>query len=152
MSLVTGQASRSGDNDGLIGIRVAPEDCDAVDVDPEAAGPKLVRGTYVGPLGSVVRKSVVFQIPPLGPATYTVLPDVSDGSTAIALTCPVEPVIGAGPTAVHCSLDKPSVWLSVKIRKLSVALSLPFSPNPEVGSGFWKLRDQPLRIPDSRYL
>ena len=52
---------------------------------PEA-GPKFVSGIYVGPLGLVVRKSVVFQIPPLAPATYTVLPEASDGSTAIALT------------------------------------------------------------------
>ena len=27
-------------------------------------GPKSVSGTYVGPSGSVVRKSVVFQMPP----------------------------------------------------------------------------------------
>src|SRR5271165_2881443 len=35
--------------------------------------PKFVSGIYVGPLGLVVKKSVVFQIPPLAPATYTVL-------------------------------------------------------------------------------
>ena len=70
-------------------------------------GPKSVSGMYVGPLGLVVRKLVVFQMPPLAPVTYTVLPEVSDGSTAIALTWPVEPVIAAGPTDVHCWLDKP---------------------------------------------
>ena len=57
------------------------------------------------------------------------------------------PVIAAGPTAVHCSLDKPSVWPSVKMRKLSLVLSLPCSPKPVVGSGFWKLSDQPLNVP-----
>ena len=31
------------------------------------AGPKLVSGTQVGPAGLVVRKSVVFQTPPLAP-------------------------------------------------------------------------------------
>ena len=31
-------------------------------------GPKLVSGIQVGPLGLVVRKSVVFQMPPLAPA------------------------------------------------------------------------------------
>jgi len=32
-------------------------------------GPKLVSGTQVGPLALVVRKSVVFQMPPLAPPT-----------------------------------------------------------------------------------
>ena len=34
-----------------------------------ALGPKLVSGIQVGPLGLVVRKSVVFQTPPLAPPT-----------------------------------------------------------------------------------
>ena len=34
-----------------------------------ALGPKFVSGTQVGPLGLVVRKSVVFQTPPLAPPT-----------------------------------------------------------------------------------
>src|SRR5438045_1238087 len=32
-------------------------------------GPKSVSGIYVGPVGAVVRKFVVFQTPPLAPAT-----------------------------------------------------------------------------------
>ena len=32
-------------------------------------GPKSVSGIQVGPVGLVVRKSVVFQMPPLAPAT-----------------------------------------------------------------------------------
>ena len=96
MSFVTGQASRSGDNDGLIRFRVTPEDCDAVDVD-RGRGTEVGKSDLGRATGISREKSVVFQIPPLGPAAYTVLPDVSDGSTAIALTCPVEPVIGSRP-------------------------------------------------------
>ena len=33
------------------------------------------------------------------------------------------------------------------MRKLAVKSSLPGSPRPEVGSGFWKLSDQPLIVP-----
>ena len=57
------------------------------------------------------------------------------------------PPIDAGPTAVHCWLDRASAWLSVKMRKLAVTLSLPGSPRPEVGSGFWKVSDQPVNVP-----
>ena len=57
------------------------------------------------------------------------------------------PPIDAGPTAVHSWLDRASAWLRVKMRKLAVALSLPGSPRPEVGSGFWKVSDQPLNVP-----
>ena len=60
-------------------------------------GPKLVSGTHVGPSGLVVRKSVVFQMPPLAPPTYTVLPEGSEGSTAMALTWPA--LVGTGRRA-----------------------------------------------------
>ena len=59
----------------------------------------------------------------------------------------VPPPIDAGPTAVHCLLERASTWLSVKMRKLAVTLSLPGSPRPEVGSGFWKVSDQPVNVP-----
>ena len=39
----------------------------------------------------------------------------------------------------------------MKMRKLVLTLSLPCSPSPEVGSGFWKLSDQPLKYPHFRY-
>src|SRR5438128_10518389 len=51
-------------------------------------GPKSVRGIHVGPFGSVVRKLVVFQMPPEAPPTYTVLPEGSDESTATDETKP----------------------------------------------------------------
>ena len=35
----------------------------------------------------------------------------------------------------------------MKIRKLTVASSLPGSPSPLVGSDFWKVSDQPLMVP-----
>ena len=35
----------------------------------------------------------------------------------------------------------------MKILKLALTLSLPAVPNPVVGSGFWKLNDQPLKVP-----
>ena len=33
------------------------------------------------------------------------------------------------------------------MRKLPLMLSLPGSPSPVVGSGFWKISDQPLNVP-----
>src|SRR5262245_8693313 len=72
----------------------------------ENVGPKSVTGMYVGPFGSVVRKLVVFQMPPLAPATKTVLPVGSDGSMARPPMRPEwAPLIEAGPTAVHTSCD-----------------------------------------------
>src|SRR5437764_559395 len=62
--------------------------------------PKSVSGRYVGPAASVVRKLVVFQTPPLAPATYTVLPDESDGSTARPPTRPALPCLTAGSRVV----------------------------------------------------
>ena len=35
----------------------------------------------------------------------------------------------------------------MKMRKLPLMLSLPGSPRPVVGTGFWKLSDQPLKVP-----
>src|SRR5438552_15776649 len=67
-------------------------------------GPKSVSGTYVGPCGLVVRKFVVFQTPPLAPATYTVLPDGSDGSTVMPPMRP-PPLVAAGPTDVQALRD-----------------------------------------------
>ena len=54
---------------------------------------------------SVVRKLVVFQTPPLAPATYTVLPLGSDGSTTADVTRPAFAVsfADAGPTGVQAS-------------------------------------------------
>src|SRR4051794_14005861 len=83
-----------------------------------AVGPKSVSGTQVGPLGEVVRKFDVFQIPPEAPPTKTVLPDGSEGSTAIPPTRPaaVLPLIEAGPTGVHVLLASTLAGLVVKIR------------------------------------
>src|SRR5271157_371129 len=57
------------------------------------------------------------------------------------------PPIDAGPTAVQAWLDRASTWLSVKMRKLAVTSSLPGSPRPDVGSGFWKVSDQLVIVP-----
>ena len=90
-------------------------------------GPKSVSGIQVGPSEAVVRKSVVFQTPPLAPPMKTVLPEGSEGSTAIALPVPVimvplaELVIPAGPIEVHVSLESRFEAASSKIRKLAVA-------------------------------
>ena len=40
-----------------------------------------------------------------------------------------------------------SLGLKVKIWKLTVASSLPCSPSPLVGNGFWKVNDQPFKVP-----
>src|SRR6516162_7272225 len=98
-------------------------------------GPKSVSGTQVGP-PLLVRKSVVFQTPPLAPAAKTVLPEGSEGSIARPVTRPAPPEdeasappelvpIAAGPTAVQAWLDKASVWPSVNRRKLAPMLSAP---------------------------
>src|SRR4051812_19563059 len=77
-----------------------------------------VSGTHGGPPEAVVRKLVVFHTPPLAPPAYTVLPDGSDGSTAIVLTLPalllLSDPVGAGPIGVHAVDDCGSVALIVK--------------------------------------
>ena len=70
-------------------------------------------------------------------------PDGSEPSVAARNPRPID----AGPTAVHAWLDRASAWPSVKMRKLAVTLSLPGSPRPVVGTGFWKLSDQLLNVP-----
>ena len=60
---------------------------------------------------------------------------------------PVLEPIDAGPTAVQAWLDSGLVGPSVKMRKLALMLSLPGSPRPVVGSGFWKVSDQLLNVP-----
>ena len=60
---------------------------------------------------------------------------------------PPPPPIDAGPTDVHSWLDRASDWPRVKIRKLALMSSLPGSPSPLVGSGFWKVSDQLFSVP-----
>src|SRR5947209_6044191 len=62
---------------------------------------------------------------------------------------PVEPLppMAAGPTGVQTWPDRASDWPRVKSRKLALMLSPPGSPRPLVGSGFWKLSVQLLRVP-----
>src|SRR4051812_45727880 len=98
-------------------------------------GPKSVTGSQVGPAGSRVRKFVVFQTPPTAAPAYTVFPDGSDGSTAIA---PIRPAlsspgvvvltIGDGPTAVHAVVDPLRAGLSMNRRKPTVVWSATGSP------------------------
>src|SRR3954468_16443873 len=85
-----------------------------------------VSGIQIGPDRSDVMKFVVFQTPPLAPATYTVLPDGSDGSTAMP---PMRPAptplpIDAGPMAVHCCWATALVGSCVKTRKVVVNWSM----------------------------
>src|SRR5436309_3291607 len=99
-------------------------------------GPKSVSGIHVGPADDVVRKFVVFQIPPDAAPRYTVLPDGSDGSTARPPTRPDTSAFSpapfapmpAGPTAVHVLLASGFVGFIVKMRKLAVVWSLTASP------------------------
>ena len=60
---------RSGDDDRLVGVVVPGEDGDAADVDARARAEVGQRDDRSGRWGSVVRKLVVFQMPPLAPAT-----------------------------------------------------------------------------------
>ena len=57
-------------------------------------------------------------------------------------------MIDAGPTGVQ-AVAATARWSgpSVKMRKLALTLSVPGSPRPVVGSGFWKLSDQLLSVP-----
>src|SRR5207245_3774777 len=111
-------------------------------------GPKSVRGTYVGPWGLVVRKSVVFQTPPLAPAMYTVLPEGSDGSTAMPPMRPPPVATAAGPTDVQSLCDSGLIGSVVKMRNVVIAWSAAGSPRPLVDTGFNKVIDQLLSVPE----
>src|SRR3954468_22454537 len=107
-----------------------------------------VSGIQIGPDRSDVMKFVVFQTPPLAPATYTVLPDGSDGSTAIPPMRPAYPFVDvawaaeAGPTAVHVVADWRFVGSIVKMRNPTVAWSATGSPMLLSGTPFWNVNDQ----------
>src|SRR5215472_5893471 len=84
-------------------------------------------------------KLVVFHTPPVDPATNTVFPDGSDGSTAMAPTRPavvnsVPSRFGVttwvGPTGVHVPLDTSLVGSVWKIRNPTDAWSAAGSPSP----------------------
>src|SRR5579884_3308572 len=116
-------------------------------------GPKAVRSCQVGPFGLVVRKSVVFQTPPLAPAAYTVLPEGSDGSTARLLTRPefwplLLPGAGfseAGPTCTHSLVVRLLVGSCTKMRKPTVTWSATGSPRPLPGTICGKVMDHEVR-------
>src|SRR5437588_12878311 len=107
-------------------------------------GPKSVNGRYVGPLGLEVRKFVVFHTPPLAPATNTVLPVESEGSSARP---PMRPefsllLLEAGPTEVHVPRESGLLGSIVKMRKLTVAWSATVSPSPVSERGLRNVGDQ----------
>ena len=57
------------------------------------------------------------------------------------------PVIAAGPTAVHSWLESAVGLAQREDAEAELASSLPGSPRPEVGNGFWKVSDQLLNVP-----
>ena len=94
-------------------------------------------------------------MPPDDAPTYTVLPEGSDGSTAMAPTrpeisafspSPLAP-IPAGPTAVNVLVESALVGSWVKMRKLTVAWSATGSPSPVAGIGFVRFSDHELIVP-----
>src|SRR5215204_819396 len=91
---------------------------------------------------SVVRKLVVFHTPPLAPATYTVFPLGSDGSTAVAVTRPVlaPSFADAGPTGVQASRVSSFVGSVVNTRKPAWNRSATRSPSPLVGTARGRVR------------
>src|SRR4051794_25356659 len=110
-------------------------------------GPKSVSWIQVGPAASWVRKLVVRHTPPLAAPTYTVFPDLSDGSTAMAptrpavdwsTTLPAESVvkIDVGPTGVQVLRAWAMVGSVLKMRKLADAWSAVTSPTPGPASTF----------------
>ena len=76
-----------GDDNRLVGIVVARKYGDAADVDAGGRA-KFGERNPGRTVGAVVRKSVVFQMPPLAPAAYTVFPEGSEGSMASPVTRP----------------------------------------------------------------
>ena len=112
----------------------------------------------MGPAGSVVRKLLVFQIPPLLAPTKAVLPEGSVGSSATAptgparLTPPGLPLsrfpaltVPAGPTAVQVSLARGLAGERLNSRNPTVFWSATGWPRPVLVWGFWKFSDQASR-------
>jgi hypothetical protein len=99
-------------------------------------GPKSVSGTQFGPRGLRVRKFVVRHTPPLAPAAYTVFPDGSLGSTAIAPTRPTVPVppFPVGPTGVQLFRVVASVPFDWKMWNPADVWSETGSPRPFVSA------------------
>src|SRR3569623_603815 len=94
-------------------------------------------------------KLVDFQIAPLAPATYTVLPEGSDGSSAMPPMRPdLSPLeIEAGPTAVHACCETELVGSWVKMRNEALNWSATGSPRPEPATEFWSVSFQLTRVP-----
>ena len=102
----------------------------------------------------MVKKLVVFQMPPEAEPTKTVLPVVSEGSTAMVLTAPAKvplplalTVTPAGPTAVKVELARALDGARLKIWKYAVLRSIGSSARPVAETGFWKVSDQFLSVP-----
>src|SRR5262249_6896451 len=120
-------------------------------------GPKSVSGTHEGPSGSWVRKLVVRHTPPEAPAAYTVFPDGSLGSTAMAPIRPTVPFtvprIGSivsrpvGPTGVQLPRDVRSGLSVVKIRNPRSVWSATSSPRRAPVCGGWRLSGNFLIVP-----
>src|SRR5262249_25878753 len=112
-------------------------------------GPRSVSGTQCGPAGSVVRKLVVFHTPPLAPAAYTVLPDGSDGSTWMLVTCPAffPEFWDEGPSGVQmfCEVTFDGSWLNR--RNPSWIRSATASPSPVPGTPVGSVSVQLFRFP-----
>src|SRR4051794_9564151 len=88
-------------------------------------------------------------MPPEAPPTKTVLPEGSDGSTAMP---PMRPefslsLIDAGPTEVQVELDSGLVGSIVKTRNAADVRSATGSPMPVPGTGRSRFNDHRFSVP-----
>src|SRR4051812_37093013 len=94
-------------------------------------------------------------MPPEAPPMKTVLPEGSEGSTAMPPMRPELPLplFDAGPTEVQVVLASGLAGAVVKMRNAAAARSAAGSPRPLPGTGRCNVSDQrlsvPLRVPEA---
>src|SRR4051794_1449922 len=88
-------------------------------------------------------------MPPEAPPMKTVLPEGSDGSTAMPPIRPELPLplIDPGPTELHVLLDSGLVGAIVKMRNDAVVRSATGSPVPVPATGRRNVSDQRFSVP-----
>src|SRR5947209_15885544 len=88
-------------------------------------------------------------MPPEAPPMKTVLPEGSDGSTAMPPMRPEFelPLFDAGPTEDQVLLASGLVGSIVKMRNWAVVRSATGSPRPVPGTDRWNVSDQRLSVP-----
>ena len=141
-----------GEDDRLVGVVVPGEDGDAADVD--AVGRAEVGQRDVGRAGGV------------GGQEVGGLPDAAAGAGDVdgvargvgRVDGSPDPATDLGPDArrrrstparppSRCRWTAALVGSSVKMRKLALTWSATGSPRPVLGTGFWNVSDQALRVP-----